>query len=72
MANLSPEQERIDIAHKPNGIGCLPNCNRHHIGQPIEPLTQVCSWCDRQISIDTNARIAHNEYHLANPESITK
>jgi hypothetical protein len=71
MANLTPLQEAMNRAHSDNGSTCLPNCWRWHYGN--KPMTRKCNWCDADLEIgNTERAIAHNEYHLSNPKSITK
>jgi hypothetical protein len=71
MSNLTPLQEAMNRAHSDNGSTCLPNCWRSHYGDL--PPSHECNWCDARLpNGDNQAAIAHNEWHMANPESITK
>ena len=70
MANLTPLQEAMNKAHSEDRSPCLPNCWRSHQGDKAPK--HECNWCDQKIDNDSESVISHNEYHMRNPESITK
>ena len=77
MSNLTPEQERINHYHnhhKANHVFVdLVNCQECRRQHNWQPPSHVCNWCEDRIPNDNQeAAIAHNEYHMKHPESITK
>jgi hypothetical protein len=68
MSNLTPIQEEMNRAHSDDRSTCLPNCWRSHLGDPNPK--RKCQYCGEYIDADDKSIIRHNDWHLANPESI--
>lgn len=76
MANLTTEQEQINSIHINHQVrqhvDYDPNCRECIRRKYWQPPTRECNWCTNRLADNKDSNIAHLEYHMSHPESITK